>query len=60
MTQIINLIRFIHVLVIRLLDQVSVKKVDLAQTPFFNIYTRVIFMFVESGCISTNLEFAVP
>ena len=49
MTQIINLIRFVHVLVIRLLDQVSVKKVDLAQTPFFNIYTRVIFYVRRIG-----------
>ena len=23
-------------------------------------HTRVIFMFVESGCISTNIEFTVP
>ena len=23
-------------------------------------YTRVIFMFLELGCISTNIEFTVP
>ena len=25
-----------------------------------SVFTRVIFMFVELGCISTNIEFLVP